>query len=134
LVGVKHRRCDASDHLFSFPGSILSNVLYGEDRLSPAGPVILCEGESDAWLASWLARDSPYTVLSVAAGAGSPVRPASSLAGREVHVIFDGDEAGRLGGARWENEMRRHGCTVTCWALPKGSDICSYGNLNFLLP
>ncbi len=134
LVGVKHRRLDGTDHMFAFPGSALGDVLYGEDRIikRTGGPVLLCEGESDAWLASWLLRDTAWAVLSVATGAGSPVRPAARIAGREVHIVFDGDAAGRLGAGRWYAELVRHGCSVRTYALPEGSDICSHGNLDFL--
>ncbi len=142
LVGVKHRRLDGSDHMFAFPGSALGDVLYGEDRAGrplrfigepgPDWPILLCEGESDTWLASWLLKDEPWTVLGLATGAGAPVRPAARLAGRQVHIVFDGDAAGRLGAERWYAELVRHGCSVRTWALPEGSDICSHGDLNFL--
>lgn len=133
LVGVKHRRLDGSDHLFAYPGSQLMDVLYGELR-APRNhlPVILCEGESDAWVAEAHAGVA-FDVLALAAGAGQPPKPAERLAGREVHICFDGDAAGRLGAQRWAEELQRVGARVQVWDLPDGADLASLGGPKWLL-
>lgn len=131
LVGLKHRSLNATDHLFAFPGSQLADVLYGEQWLGGVGPVVLCEGESDVWTANWLLRNSECNVLGLATGAGSLPRPAQRLVGREVHIVFDGDDAGRMGAQRWKDALGSL-TDVTVWNMPDGLDLTTYGRLDFL--
>lgn len=133
LVAVKHRATDASDHLFAFPGSKLQDTLYGGPNLALEWPVVLCEGESDVWCATFPLRGRRLEVLGTAAGAGQAPKPAALIAGRKVHICFDGDPAGRAGAARWAEELRRLRCDVTVWDLPDGSDLASLGGPYWLL-
>ncbi|HYF44603.1 MAG TPA: CHC2 zinc finger domain-containing protein, partial [Acidimicrobiales bacterium] len=112
LVGMKHRRCDGSDHLFAYPGSKISTTLYGEWLDRPGTPVVLCEGESDTWVASWSLRETCLTALGLPTGAGAPPRPeqVARLAGRQVHLVFDGDDAGRAATQRWTEALTSAGC------------------------
>ena len=131
LVGLKHRRLDGSDHLYAFPGSHLTDALYGGGEDDGQSEVILVEGESDCWVAAY-GLSLRYAVRGLASGAGQPPKPAHILAGRDVHICFDGDAAGRLGATRWAKELRRIGARVTVWDLPDGEDVASLGGVSWL--
>lgn len=102
-------------------------VFYGLWRLGSGRNVLLVEGESDTWTASWALRDSlSWGVLGVP-GAVPPgqLDPGPeglcALAGRGVLVAFDGDAAGNVAADYWE----RAGARVLY--VPEGEDITSLG-------
>lgn len=86
--------------LISMRGSDLSH-LYGAWRPRRFEKTVLCEGESDAWVASAVLRDRA-DVLALPSGATGP-KPQwiEFLRGRDVVLAFDGDEAGRKAAALW---------------------------------
>ena len=126
LCAYKTRSADGSTPMRTAPGSRLTEVLYGEWRdTDPSRPIILCEGESDTWVAAWHMEDRGYTVLGLPAGASAHPRCAASLTGRSVVLAFDGDDAGRAGALRWARELVSVGCRVSIVPLPDGFDLCS---------
>ncbi len=81
--------------------------LYGEFHWTDeARPVILTEGESDAWTIDWLFPDD-YHVLALPTGANSAIRSEwlTLLRGAEVILAFDGDEAGVKATGRWTTAL-----------------------------
>lgn len=125
LVGLKHRPLNGARSLISLPGSRLRTTLYGAQQpLRPA--VVLCEGESDAWTASWLLRDwENFTVLSLPAGCGAAPGRLDLLSGRKVLLCFDGDEAGKMATARWRDALANSREDVRCLWTPAGEDLTS---------
>lgn len=121
LVAYKYRT--ASTKPLSAPGSQLRGVLYGEWRDKDVSlPVLLCEGESDAWAASGTAGvGTSFAVLATSAGASPTAAP--SLAGRRVLLAFDGDDAGRKATLSWSTALLREGCTVEFVPVPEGEDL-----------
>ncbi len=83
--------------------------LYGEWQL-PNLPdhfdVVLCEGETDTWLASWLLRGRGIA-LGLPAGANSRIRDewVEVLAGRNVVLCFDNDLPGRSAAREWHRRL-----------------------------
>lgn len=128
LVGIKHRPLNGARSLISLPGSRLRTTLYGAHRglrmdgYAMPGPVLLCEGESDAWTASWLLQDRHMNVLSLPAGCGAAPARLDLLRGRRVYIAFDGDDPGRMSAGRWKDAL---GDAATVLALPDGEDITS---------
>jgi DNA primase len=101
LVTYKHRTADTP--VLAAPGSCFDDVLYGEWLdTDPSLPVLLCEGESDAW-AAYEAAAGSYAVLAVPTGATSPPKAGqlAQVRGRRVLIAFDGDEAGAIGTELW---------------------------------
>lgn len=136
LVGMKHRRGTGLDKPYAFPGSKLLGNFYGDHLLRSAGPILLCEGESDCWTASWVLRDTPFSVLGLPAGAGSLPFRVEEFAGREVHICFDGDDAGRTGAAVWSRALTADGALhvdLHVWALGEGLDLTTVGGPTWLL-
>ncbi len=79
------------------------DVGYGEARLFPysnlkgAETILLCEGEMDCMLANQLG----YTAITVTGGAGTWTEKfTTAMAGKNLHVCYDIDEAGRKGAAK----------------------------------
>lgn len=117
LVTYKHRTAETK--ALSAPGSALGKVLYGEWLDTDTNrPVLLTEGESDAWAARASAGDL-WSVLGASSGA-MDTRPAGLLGGRRVHIAFDGDEAGRLGTLRWLEAL---GPGTRIIEVPEGYDL-----------
>lgn len=133
LVGMKHRRGDGSDHPYAFPGSKLLGTFYGDHNLRSSGPILLAEGESDCWTASWTLQGTGFSVLGLPAGAGTLPFRCEEFAGREVHVCLDGDKAGRIGAQRWATELAAVGADVRLWDLPEGQDLTAIGGPTWLL-
>lgn len=135
LVAVKHRPANGSRPWISLPGSRLRGALY--EPCNPqmgkgAGPILLTEGETDAWFAHW-AVGHAYDVRSVAAGAGAPPTRLESFRGRPCTIAFDGDDAGRTGAARWADALSVVASSVQVLDMPDGYDLCSLRDLSFLL-
>lgn len=127
LVGLKHRPANGSRPLISLPGSALRGVLYGEQHGAgtPDRPILLTEGESDAWHADRWMSDR-YAVLSVPAGAGATPSRLDLLAGRNVVIAFDNDDAGNLGAERWADALGSVGATVGRMELPLDTDLTEF--------
>jgi hypothetical protein len=73
-----------------------SRPLYGSQFLTSAGldaPVLLVEAEKTAIVASMFLE--PFVILATGGAAGLTTRSASVLAGRDVYVLLDADDAGR---------------------------------------
>lgn len=121
LVTYKHRT--AASPAKSAPGSSFGNVLYAEWRdTDPALPVVLCEGESDVWAATW-AMAGTCVVLGLPTGAGAHPKQAVQLAGRTVVLALDGDKAGRIALLKWYHALLEEGCEVTVAPVPDGYDL-----------
>lgn len=121
LVTLKHRT--ANTKALSEPGSSFADVLYAEWLdTDPRRPVLLCEGESDTW-AAMHAVGSVYAVMGLPTGVGAHPKQAELLAGREIVLAFDGDEAGRRGVERWYTALLRHGCQVRIAQLGDDMDL-----------
>jgi hypothetical protein len=123
LVSYKHRT--ALTKALSPPGrGQFANVLYGEwldaDR---ALPVVLCEGETDAWAASAALSNRSRAVLAIPTGSGAHPVQAWTLAGREVLVAFDGDDAGWAGTCLWLEALGNYAADVSFVRPPDGCDL-----------
>lgn len=109
------------------PGSDLSN-LYGVWRDQGLPDVVLCEGESDTWLVSYLLKGRGFDVLGLPHGVSAPnALWQSVLQGRSVTLLFDADRAGRGALDQWVTQ-----CPPTIKLrvaiLPNGSDCNSAGH------
>jgi hypothetical protein len=128
--GLKHRRA-AGGMLLSYEGSALAGVaLYGAWRVRPEHTVVvLCEGESDAWIADAAIRAAglhDWVALALQHGAGT--RPVEALLtpliGRSVVLAFDNDKAGRDATRNWLPEVKRVAADVRMVrGLDEGQDL-----------
>jgi len=120
LVAVRHR--GRSGKWFSTGSNM---ALYGLPNLSGDStlPVLLCEGESDAWVADAILGDR-FEVLAVPGTGHLPERliGVEKLEGREVYIAFDGDSAGRTAAVKWAMHVGVQG-TAYVIPLPPGKDI-----------
>lgn len=123
LRTYRTRAVDGSDKPKSAYGTH-EPTLYGEWRDTGNPLVVLCEGESDAWSASY-ALGTAATVLGVP-GAGRAPWGHTGLSQRQVVIAFDGDPAGRAGSARWRSYLPNNQ-VVRVIDLPDGRDLSSYG-------
>lgn len=105
LEGLKTRSQHGLDKPIAMAGSKLAGSLYGAWRPTPdlTGPVLLCEGESDTWAASWALRGTNWVCLGLPAGAGSPPRWDQTrwFRDRRVFTAFDPGTAGEAATERW---------------------------------
>lgn len=87
--------------LISWLGSDLSH-LYGSWKPQRFSKVLVCEGESDAWVASAVLRDR-VDVLALPSGATGPKPHWTDFLRRwpEQVLAFDGDDTGRKALALW---------------------------------
>jgi hypothetical protein len=121
LVTLKHRT--AHTKAISEPGSSFAEVLYGEWLdTDPRKTIVLCEGETDTWAATYALRDD-YVALGIPTGVGSHPKQAELLNGRDVIICFDGDAAGRRGIERWHSALLAAGCTVRIAQMGDDLDI-----------
>ncbi len=81
-------------------------VLYPEAVLRAEGdlPVLLCEGELDALLANQEAQGQ-FIAVTGTGGADTVPKDLSALAGREVFVVYDCDDAGQKGALEIANAL-----------------------------
>lgn len=105
---------DAREKMLSF------DIGYGEARLFPyenlakEGPLLICEGETDAILANQLG----YNAVTVTGGAGTwTTRFTQAVAGKEVSICYDIDEAGHKGSEKVARAIARV-CKVKIVHLP----------------
>jgi len=128
-LAVKYR--DADGNKFFAKGST-PGLYYrtGYQR----GPVLMVEGESDTWVATHRVGDT-YDVRGISGVSTRPEKVASSLAGRDMVIFFDGDDAGRSASVRWAEWCTSHGGHATIVPTPEGQDISdlSEAEFNFLL-
>lgn len=135
---TRTRQPDGSWDKRSLLGSSYTACLYLDSRDSGDRPVILCEGESDAWcLTAWCG--DRWNVLGLP---GAATRPSAHLlarfSGRSVVVMLDADSAGRAGADRWATALRagrdagdapgvgvRPAAGVSVARLPDGLDACA---------
>ena len=107
------------------------SVLYGEHQLTEADiekPVWIMEGETDTWLASWL-LGSRGIALGLPTGAGTHPREEwiQLLAGRQITLMFDNDDAGRTAAFRWHAILKGRSASVLI-AWSDGPDLCNSAN------
>lgn len=121
VVAWKHRTAETP--ALAAPGSNLRSVLYGEWRdTDPQKPVLLCEGESDAWVAQSVLPQLSVLSLPSASTAPTPAT-VNPLSGRVVYLALDGDDAGRAATERWAAALLKEGCDVRFVPVPEGSDL-----------
>ncbi|OJX63904.1 MAG: hypothetical protein BGO95_06890 [Micrococcales bacterium 73-13] len=97
----------------------------------PTLPVLLTEGEGDCLLAMQ-ESDGQYVAVAVTGGAGTVPRDLSKLAGREVYVAFDLDDAGRKGMDKMVAALGKAGARAAALDLARlgvsgrGADLSDY--------
>ncbi len=79
--------------------------LYPSQALGVAGPVLFCEGELD----TLIALDRGLVAVTGTGGASTPPADLGKLAGRDVYVAYDCDEAGRNGAEKLAAALRGAG-------------------------
>jgi hypothetical protein len=91
---------------------------HGESRLYPLKvlrgntlPVLLCEGELDCLLANQ-ESEGKFVAVTGTGGASVPPRDLHRLAGREVFVAYDCDQAGRDGAEKVAASLSEFGATA----------------------
>jgi hypothetical protein len=122
LVSYKHRTAETKA-LSPAGGNQFDDVLYGEWMDDGERPVLLCEGESDVWVAT--AALPGFTVVGLPTGAGAHPKQAARLAGRRVVVALDGDRAGRASTVKWYGALVEQGCEVQLAPVPDDCDLAS---------
>lgn len=124
---LTYKRRTADTRLMTAPGSDFTGRLYGEWRDSdPARPVLLTEGESDAWAANWAAGDQ-FAVLGLPTGATDrPGERVTPLTRRTVVLAFDGDKAGRQATKLWLEALAPVTADVRVVTIEEGCDLAVY--------
>ena len=118
----------AGEPIKSGAGSTFKDLFYGEWLdTDPSKTVILCEGESDTWVASRYLPD--YVALGLPTGVGSHPKQAPKLAGRNVVLAFDGDDAGRSGLRTWYAALLPIARSVRIAVMPDGKDVCTVDSI-----
>ncbi|MEE9125365.1 MAG: toprim domain-containing protein [candidate division NC10 bacterium] len=131
VLGYKTRYPDSRS--YAAEGSLFEDVLYGEWLdVTPDFPVVLCEGETDAWSGTYVTQKD-YVFLGLPTGAGAHPRQASRLAGRTVFIALDGDQAGRAATKKWADALLGEGCVVYVASLPDGKDLSDIQDVDGLL-
>ena len=129
LVAYKRRKVGGKMLVAS--GADLTQNLYGEwldkDR---SKPVLLVEGETDAWAAHFALPE--MAVLSVPTGAGSPATQAHTLNGRHVILAFDGDATGRRALRTWSDALKGIAKSVRVIVMPDDGDLASTEDIRAL--
>lgn len=101
--------------------------LYGSHLLPTwpvSSPVLLVEGESDAWFTQYLMPE--FRVVAIPTGAQTPIRSewlSLLMVYDEVSLCFDADEAGRSATRRWSEALPQ----ATVVQLPEGRDCVETG-------
>lgn len=98
-------------------------TFYAEWKDEGRPVVVLCEGESDVWAATY-ALEGRADVLGVP-GAGRSPFATERLRDRQVIIAFDGDVAGRAGAQRWQAALPA-GALVRVVDPGDGRDLASY--------
>jgi len=118
LTGIKVRGAGGAKQ--SIDGSKY-RALYGSWRPYDARPVLFCEGEPDTvWASAFL----PEWQVRGLCGANMFRREwVTELAGREVWLAFDGDEAGHIATTRWVGELAGKASSLYEYVVPDGHDL-----------
>lgn len=120
VINVRRYKMNAEpgDKMRSLQGHGSGAMLFGADLLieHPDAPVLLCESELDCILANQEAAQEDGTRLYVAVtgtgGAGNVPANLDLLAGREVYIGYDADEAGRKGASAVAKRLAELGTTA----------------------
>lgn len=125
-VNMKYRHADGSKT--SVKGG--KSTLYYAER-EDNKPLLLVEGESDAWAARRYAGDE-YWVVAVPGVGHQPTKIGQDLLEcKEAVIFFDGDEPGRKGAESWELFLNSHDISSSVVPTPKGRDICDLSEEEF---
>lgn len=100
-----------------------THILYGLWRLND-DPIVLVEGESDTWAAS-AALGRGWCVLGVPGAGTQPERVGAPIAGRDVVLAFDADDAGTKAVETWTRWVAENGGSVSLVPLPPGTDVAA---------
>lgn len=121
----------ASNKMLNIEGHGTAVLAFTDVLASNSLPVLLCEGEFDAILANQ--EMAPLAVaVTGTGGAGTPPRDLSALAGRDVFIAYDLDDAGRTGAEKVAERLRKVGASAHILDLAqlglkdKGADITDY--------
>jgi len=107
-----------------------SHSLYGLWRLDDR-PIVLVEGETDAWAAQ-AALGTDWLVLGVPGATARPQSIGDPIAGRDLVLAFDGDQAGRACMDHWLGWSADNGAMAHVVTLAQGRDVCDYTPEEFL--
>jgi hypothetical protein len=140
VTGLKYRSAWNAARPYSEPGSKFE-TLYGVWRTDGSEKTVLvCEGETDAILASWQLRGEDIAVYALPRGAGADflAEYTERLAARTVYLAFDGDRAGRDATRKWVHALGKvTGFDVyrdlKLCPVPEGRDVCDYGDVRALM-
>jgi len=102
-------------------GASFNGMLYAEWLDDGEKPVLICEGESDVWAATYALPE--FTVLGLSTGTGTNPSQASTLAERDVILAFDGDDAGRIALRTWFDALQPHANSVMIAPVPEDYDL-----------
>jgi DNA primase len=96
---------------------------------SPKSTILLVEGTGD-FLAGWDVRMSGHDVVPVAMfGAGQSIHPSALplLEGREVVIVEQHDQAGKMAAENWQRQCLEAHARVRVWQVPgEGEDLNDY--------
>lgn len=109
--------------VFGSPGC--SQHFFGIDELAPEGPVFICEGRWDRYALRYLLSRlkenlGPFTVLGAPGASNVPKADLEYLAGRDVYLFYDNDEAGRNGAKSACRKLHGHVGSLHLLAWPEG--------------
>ncbi|PWC03070.1 hypothetical protein DCE94_12400 [Agromyces badenianii] len=112
-----------AEKMLNLPGHG-TGVLAFTEVLAQTLPVLLVEGEFDALLANQIG-EGQFVAVTATGGAGTVPGDLSMLAGREVFVLYDNDDAGQKGAEKIAGALRKTGASVhvldwTPLGLPAG--------------
>lgn len=134
FLTFKHRTDTTKPHAIA--GSQFQDVLYHCWADNKELPVLLCEGETDAWRAHY-DLGAEYSVLALPTGAGTreggTIGQVEPLKGRKVLLAFDGDKTGHNATRKWHSQLTKYGCTVLIVPIPDGEDVSTVPNLRSLV-
>lgn len=124
IRGAKTRRANVDAHRPWQPRSVGGSnldVLYGVWRDTGKRHVILVEGESDTWTAAYTLRGYECDVFGLPSGAAASPRKEwiDLLANRDVTLMFDADDGGRVGLRKWMPILG----VARVAKLPEGYDV-----------
>lgn len=113
-----------ASHPFAASGSKFMD-LYGAWRDKGSGQVIICEGESDTWVVAYAFPEADVFGLPAGANQAPKSEWIQRFDGREVTLLFDGDEPGRRAARKWHEATVGIASSVRVASLEDGADACS---------
>lgn len=99
-----------------------AEILYNQDAVQSASPLYLCEGEIDTL--TMIQRG--YAAIGIPGVNSFREDWFKSLAGKQVILCLDNDEAWEKASEWFNVEFSRHGITHSRFVLPAGMDINQY--------